>query len=162
MSARSVVIVEHERGIIRPTDGDLLLSKPEAGAGQGTGREEQALRLTASGPLGSGWLDGAGSRLPPLLTRGRGRAEQVRAYHAHRRDDEQPQDREEREPDEGESERVHRVICPSGWPWPVLVVRSVLSLLDINRCRLCGTPESSAPVLLVCRHSATPAGPAAR
>src|ERR1022692_2640816 len=114
MSARSVVIVEHERGIIRPTDGDLLLSKPEAGAGQGAGRDEQALWLTASGPLGSGWLDGAGSRLPPLLTRGRGRAEQVRAYHAHRRDNEQPQDREEGEPDEGESERVHRVMCPRG------------------------------------------------
>src|ERR1017187_8889469 len=73
MSARSLVIVEHERGIIRPTDGDLLLSKPEAGAGQGAGRDEQALWLTASGPLGSGWLDGAGAGRAPPASPGAGR-----------------------------------------------------------------------------------------
>ena len=39
-------------------------------------------------------------------------AEQVSAHDTYGRDDEQPQDGQEGEPDQGEGERVHRVICP--------------------------------------------------
>src|SRR5262249_57660699 len=50
--------------------------------------------------------------LAALLPAGQRLPEHVGAHHTHGRDHEQPEDRQEGEPDQGEGEGVHRVMCP--------------------------------------------------
>src|SRR5216684_3929904 len=115
MSARSVVIVEDQRGVICPTDGDLLLRKRQGRSGKRAAGDQEPLRLTASwlGRAGGPGLTGAGILpLPLLLAAGRRLAKQVRAHNTHRRDHEKPQDRQECEPDQEEGQRAHWLMCP--------------------------------------------------
>src|ERR1022692_4279288 len=129
MSARSVVIGQHERGVIRATDSDLLIRETHGRPGQVAAGHHQLLRRRPAAPAGPGRLCGLsrpGPRLlplPALPAAGNGRAEQVRAHDTYRSDDEEPQDGKERQPDEGQGKRIHLVICPR-WPLlPLLVSR---------------------------------------
>src|SRR5690606_29666614 len=115
MPARSVVVGDNKRGVIRPTDGDGHPRELYDGAGP-LALDDHQLRRSA---LLGGALRPRRLRLPgrpggPGLGRARGRprrglrAEQVGPDHADGRDDEQPQHREERQLDQREGEWGHR------------------------------------------------------
>src|SRR6266568_3947241 len=68
--------------------------------------------------------------LPPP---GRSRPEQICAHHTHRGNDEEPEDGEERQPDQGEGKRIHLVICPR---WPMLPLLVPGPFLFLGACLL--------------------------
>ena len=70
---------------------------------------------------------------------------QARAHHTHRRDDEQPQDRQEGEPDQQQREVIHRVICPRMGPSTRFAFPN-LSRQGVSMQRPGGTPAWSARV----------------